>query len=342
MRRATRSHMPSITLSLISTNHDLMAPLLTGEVRVEGVTLATTLGDPSEVIWRQLRFAEFEIAEMSLSSFLIAREKRDELVAIPVFPARRFMQLELFYRTGAGIDGPASLAGKRIGVAEYQQTSSLWVRGLLESDFGVSQYSMQWFMERSEELSHGGATGFQPPAGISLTRVPPGETLDSLLFSGRIDVAPAGRALRHEPNKIDRQTRISEAEWASVAPLFPDPLAEGRRFVEKHGFVPANHLIVIRRDTHECYPWLAFNLYTALEQARQLARRRTRAAIPTYLVFRDEWLAMARSVAGDDPFPYGLQANRPMLETAVRYSLQQGLITKPVDVAELFPESVRD
>jgi 4,5-dihydroxyphthalate decarboxylase len=333
--------MPNVTLSLLATKHDLLAPIISGEVGVEGVTLATTLSDPSEAFWRQLHFAEFDIAEMSLSSFLIAREKSDDMVAIPAFPSRRFMQLDFFRRTDAGIDGPESLAGKRIGVAEYQQTSSLWVRGMLEDDFGVSQYGLQWFMERSEELSHGGATGFQPPAGISLTRVPAGETLDSLLFSGKIDVAPAGRALRHEPNRIDKQTNISMTEWSTVAPLFPDSFAEGKRFVEKHGFVPANHIMVIRRDTHERFPWLAFNLYAALETARRLAQRRTRTAIPTYLIFRDEYLSIARSIGGDDPFPYGLPANRPMLETALRYSLNQGLIKKPVDAADLFPASVR-
>ena len=333
--------MPNISLSLLATKHDLLTPVISGEVSVEGVTLATTLSDPSEAFWRQLHFAEFDISEMSLSSFLIAREKSDDMVAIPVFPGRRFMQLELFYRTDAGIDGPASLVGKRIGVAEYQQTSSLWVRGLLEEDFGVSQYSMQWFMERTDEVSHGAATGFQPPPGISLTRVPADETLDSLLFSGRIDVAPAGRALRHEPNLVDKQTHISKTAWTTVAPLFPDAFAEGRRFVEAHGFIPANHIMVIRRDVHERYPWLAFNLYSALEKARKIAKERTRAAIPTYLIFRDEYLAIAQSVAGNDPFPYGLRANEAMLTTALRYSLNQGLITKQVDAADLFPASVR-
>ena len=333
--------MPNVNLSLIATKNDLLAPLVSGEVTVEGVTLATTISDPSESFWRQLHFAEFDIGELSLSSFLIAREKTDDLIAIPAFPARRFMQLDFFCRTDAGIDGPQSLAGKRFGVAEYQQTSSLWVRGMLEEDFGVSQYSLQWFMERSEEYSHGGATGFTPPKGISLTRVPAGETLDSLLFSGKIDVAPAGRALRHEPNVVDKQTRISKTDWSSVAPLFPDPIAEGRRFVEAHGFIPSNHIMVIRREVHERYPWLAFNLYAATKKAKQLAHQRTRAAIPSYLIFRDEYLAIARSVAGDDPYPYGLRANEAMLTTALRYSLNQGLITKPVDAADLFPASVR-
>jgi 4,5-dihydroxyphthalate decarboxylase len=334
--------MPKVTLSLIATKNDLLAPLTSGEVPVEGADIITTLSDPSEAFWRQLHFAEFDIAEISLSSFLIAREKTGDMIAVPAFPARRFMQLDFFRRTDAGIDGPQSLSGKRFGVAEYQQTSSLWVRGLLEEDFGVSQYSLQWYMERSEEMSHGGATGFTPPPGISLTRVPAGETLDSLLFSGRIDVAPAGRAMRHEPNLIDKRTNISKTDWSSVAPLFPDSLAEGKRFVEAHGFIPANHIIVIRRDVHERYPWLAFNLYAALKTSRQLAQQRTRSAIPSYLIFRDEFLNIARSIAGNDPYPYGLRANEAMLTTALRYSLNQGLITKPVDAADLFPASVRD
>ena len=333
--------MSRLSLSFIVSKHDLLDPIVSGEVQVEGVDLVTTLADPSEAFWRQLHFAEFEVAEMSLSSFLIAREKTNDMVAIPVFPSRRFMQLELYCRVDAGIDGPAALAGKRIGVAEYQQTSSLWVRGLLEEDFGVSQFSMQWVMERSEELSHGGATGFKPPPGISLTRVPDGETLDSLLFSGKIDVAPAGRAMRHEPNLVDRQTNISKSQWATVKPLFADPFAEGRRFVAAHGFVPANHIIVVRRDVFERYPWLGFNLYAAMQKAREIARKRTRSMIPSYLLFRDEYLEMAQSVGGPDPYPYGVRANEPMLATAVRYSLNQGLITQNVEVDDLFPESVR-
>jgi len=333
--------MPRLKLSFIVSKHDLLEPIMSGDVKIEGVDLITTFSDPSETFWRQLNFAEFEIAEMSLSSFLIARERTNDMVAIPVFPARRFMQLEFYARVDAGIDGPASLAGKRIGVAEYQQTSSLWVRGLLEEDFGVSQFSMQWVMERSEELSHGGATGFKPPPGISLTRVPDGETLDSMLFSGKIDVAPAGRALRHEPNLIDRKTHVSESQWSMVKPLFPDPFAEGRRFVTAHGFVPANHIIVIRRDVYDRHPWLAFNLYTAMQKARDIARKRTRSLIPSYLLFRDEYLTMAQSVGGPDPYPYGVRANEPMLATAVRYSLNQGLITQKVEVDDLFPESVR-
>lgn len=333
--------MPKVPLSFITTKHDLVAPIVSGEVEVEGATLATTLSDPSEAIWRQLHYGEFDIGEMSLSSFLIAREQRDDLVPIPVFPGRRFMQIELFYRKDAGITGPESLKGKRIGVAEYQQTSSLWVRGLLEDDFGVSQYDLKWFMERTDDVSHGAATGFEPPKGISLTRLSGGETLDQLLFSGRIDVCPAGRALHHEPNLVDKVTHISKSDWETVAPLFPDPFAEGRRFVQKHGFVPANHLIVIRRETHEKYPWLAFNLYMACDKSRQLAQKRTRAAIPSYLLFRGEMLSLAQSVAGNDPFVYGLRANEPMLKTAIRYSVNQGLTKDAVDPADLFPPSVR-
>jgi 4,5-dihydroxyphthalate decarboxylase len=335
--------MPRIQLSFVSAVNERVLPLMDGTVQPEGVELVPTVSDPSETFWRQLNFQEFEISEMSLSSYLIARARGVDMIAIPVFPSRRFMHLELSCHADAGIREPSDLVGKRIGVGEYQQTAALWTRGTLEHDFGVSQYQVHWYMERTEELSHGGATGFQPPPGISFHRIPPDKSLASMLVNHELDAAPVGRAFSRETNVIDRSTRIrgEGGDWSKVHPLFPDPIAEGARFFRAHGFIPANHTYVIRGDVHRKYPWLAFNLYTAFVKAKELAYERLPQSIPSALIFGREYLAQTRRLFGDDPFPYGLKANRPMLETLVAYSHEQGLIPERPNIDELFAPSTR-
>jgi len=157
--------MSRLQLSFVSAYNERVQPLMDGTIQPEGVELLPTYSDPSETFWRQLKFQEFEISEMSLSSYLIARSRGMDFIAIPVFPSRRFFHAELSYHVDSGIKQASDVTGHRIGVGEYQQTASLWVRGTLDHDFGVSQYKVDWWMERTDELSHGGATGFAPPNG---------------------------------------------------------------------------------------------------------------------------------------------------------------------------------
>src|SRR3954464_6025362 len=257
--------MPKLKLSFISAFNERVDPLMNGTVQAEGIEILPTYSHPSETFWRQLKFQEFDVGEMSMSSYLIARERGFDMIALPVFPSRRLFHTELSYNTESGITKPADLVGKRIGVGEYQQTAALWTRGILEHDFGVSQFRVHWYMERTEELSHGGATGFKPPEGISFQRVPRDQSLASMLVNHEIDAAPVQRAFRRESNIIDRSTHIraSSGDWSKVRRLFPDPMAEGIRFYRDHGYIPANHTYVIRGDANRQYPWLAFNLYTA-------------------------------------------------------------------------------
>jgi 4,5-dihydroxyphthalate decarboxylase len=336
--------MAKIKLSFISAMNERVQPLMDGEVAPEGVELVPTYSDPSETFWRQLKFQEFEISEMSLSSYLIARSQGVDMIAIPVFPSRRFMHSQLSYHADAGIEGPGDLVGKRIGVGEYQQTAALWTRGTLEHDFGVSQYKVHWFMERTEELSHGGATGFTPPTGISFQRIPPDKSLASMLVNHEIDAAAVNRAFQRGSNIIDRSTRLraAEGDWSKVKPLFPDRIAEGERFFKKHGYIPANHAYIIRGDVYRQHPWLAFNLYSAFVKAKDLARERLAEGIPSGLIFGAEYLAATKKIFGDDPFPYGIKANRSMLQTIVDYSHEQGLTREKLKIEELFAPSTLD
>ena len=336
--------MPRIQLSFISGVNERVAPLLDGMVAPEGVELLVTRSDPSETFWRQLKFQEFEISEMSLSSYLIAKSQGFDMIALPVFPSRRFMHAQLSVHADAGVKQPNDLAGRRIGVGEYQQTAALWTRGVLEHDFGVSQYKVDWYMERSEELSHGGATGFTPPKGISFHRIPADKSLASMLVNHEIDAASVHRAFQSESNIIDRSTHIRAAggDWGKVKPLFPDLVAEGERFFKAHGYIPANHAYVIRGDIDRRYPWLAFNLYKAFLSAKELAQKELSNAIPSALIFGPQYLAATRKIFGADPFPYGVAANRPMLETIIEYSHEQGLTPKKLKLEELFAPSTLD
>ncbi|TAJ82064.1 hypothetical protein EPO44_17595 [bacterium] len=333
--------MPKLTLSFISAFNERVEPLMDGAVQPEGLELIPTYSHPAETFWRQLKFQEFEVAEMSMSSYLIARSRGSDMIALPVFPSRRLFHAEVLIHLDSGVKEPGNLAGKRIGVAEYQQTAALWTRGILEHDFGVSQYKVDWFMERTEELSHGGVTGFTPPPGISFHRIPPDKSLASMLVHHELDAAAVAGPWSRAANVLDRSARIPGAggDWSKVKPLFPDRIAEGRRFFKRHGFVPVNHAYIIRGDIHRKYPWVAFNLYSGFAKAKALALEKLAERIPSALFFGREYLAMTGEIFGDDPFPYGLKANRPMLETLIDYSHEQGLTPKKMKIEELFAES---
>jgi 4,5-dihydroxyphthalate decarboxylase len=341
--------MAKLQLSYIGGINERVEPLLTGEVQAEGIEIVPTRSHPSETFWRQLNFEQFDFFEMSISTFLIARDQGAEMVAIPAFPNRFFMHTNLHYHADAGIDGPASIAGRRIGVSEYQQTSALWTRGILEHDFGVSQFDLEWYMERTEELSHGGATEFTPQKGIRFHRVDRDKTLRQMLVDHEIDLGPAGSGglgsssgpLATGPmnwNFVDRSTLRSAptGDRSKVRPLFPDRIAEARRFVGQHGFIPANHFFAVRGDVDEKYPWVAFNLYRALIDAKRTAASRLVQSVPSALVFGPEYVAQTAEIVGEDPYPFGLEANRSMLELMTQMSYEQGLIRRRPALEELF------
>jgi 4,5-dihydroxyphthalate decarboxylase len=334
-----------LELSIICGTNERVAPLLSGEIEVEGVDLIHTKSDASETFWRQLNFEEFEIAEMSMSSYLIARDQGADMVMIPVYPTRRWFHAELMMHEDAGIKDPSDIAGKRIGVPEYQQTSSLWVRGVLEHDFGVSQYSLDWYMERTEELSHGHGTGFTPPEGIKFHRVPPEKSLAMMLTNHELDVSMGtGRARGEAWNLIDRSSTIrpSASAWAKVKPVFPDAREEAIRFFKAHGFYPANHGYVIRGDINEKYPWLAFNLYKAFLQSKEVYQKRLPRLIPSGLIFGQHYLRETQRLFGEDPYPYGVKANRDYIQTCIDFSHEQGFIKTKPKPEELYAAAVRD
>ena len=328
---------PHLELSIALSDNERTRPLLEGRVAPQGIKLVPTMVHPSEMFWRQLRFAEFDVSEMSMSSLIIAVSRGDtRWVAIPVFTMRKFFHTSIIVRTDAGIAAPADLRGKRIGVPEYQQTWAIWSRGILQHEFGVHARDIEWFMERNPDRSHGGATGFTAPAGVRVNQIPPTTDMGEMLLRGALD-----GALHYlvGKNLVDRST----VDVSGVTRyLFADPAAEGRRFYAKTGLFPINHTVVIRRALLESHPWLALNLYSAFVAAKAEIARHGAAYLQWYF---DAGLldgGVKRALAYNDPLAYGFKASRPVLETIAQYVHEQGLSARRVALEEIFAPSTLD
>src|SRR5881396_1224519 len=178
----------NIPISIAMASNPRTWPIFDGRVKPDGITLIPSAVHPSELFWRQLRFADFDVSEMSFSSLIMARSKGDDRwVGLPIFTTRKFFHAEILVRRDSGIDRPGDLKGKRVGVPEYQQTAALWSRGVLKHEFGVDPTDLEWWMERTPERSHGGATGFRPPEGVRFHQIPAEESIGTMLMDGKLD-----------------------------------------------------------------------------------------------------------------------------------------------------------
>src|SRR5579875_123417 len=325
--------MAQLQLSIAMHPNARSAPVLDGRIKIDGIDLLPTHAFPSEIFWRQLHFSEFDISEMSMSSLLIllASGNRD-WVALPVFTTRRFFHTGMWARNDAGIKSPADLRGKRVGVPEYQQTAALWSRGALKHEFGVDASEIEWGMERTEEVSHGGATGFKPPPGVKLHRIPADKSMASMLLSGELDAALHYIA---NTNLVDR-SRVDLDLRAEGHYIFPDRAAEARRYFAKTGFFPINHGMVVRRRIVEQHPWVVLNIYRAFLEGKDRWLAGVSEAAEAHLetgILPPENGALLKK----DPFPYGVVGNRHILETIARYSHEQGLTPRVLSLDEIFP-----
>jgi 4,5-dihydroxyphthalate decarboxylase len=330
--------MARLQLSLIMSANARSLPVLNGSVTPDGIDLTCTVAHPSEIFWRQLHFREFDVSEMSLSSLLMAvAHGNTDWVGLPIFTSRRFFHTWGWVRADAGIAGPPDLRGKRVGVPEYQQTAALWSRGVLQHEFGVAPTDMEWWMERTEERSHGGATGFQPPAGLRFHRIPAEDSIGAMLLDGRLD---ATLLYITDNNLVDR-SRVRLEDDSRVRRLFPDPIAEGRRYFAKTGLFPINHGMVVRRSIYEQHPWVALNIFNAFRLAKEQLAAETRELTATHF---DLGLLPpeARQGLAVDPYPYGVKSNRQVLETVADYSYEQGLTPRRLSLDEVFAPSTLD
>src|ERR1700730_6437715 len=321
-----------LQFSIGITSNPRTWPVIDGRIAPEAIELVPRVLHPSELFWRQLRFAEFDVAEMSMSSLLMARSKGDDrFVAIPVFTTRRFFHTGILVRRAARIDTPADLKGKRVGVPEYQQTAALWARGVLQHEFGVAPKEMEFWMERTPEKSHGGATGFKPPPGVVGKQILADKSIGTMMLAGELDAA-----LHYLPerNLVDR-SRADLANDPGFKYLFADPIAEGIRYYRNTGLFPINHQAVVRRDIFASEPWVAINLMKAFNKANEIANAPRVAHVADHLA--------AGLLAGDARtalIRHGVKTNRKVMETITQYSLEQGLTSRLIEVDELYAPNV--
>ena len=328
--------MAKLKLTCALSSNPRTQPIIDGIVSPEAIELETVALHPSEMFFRQLKYSEFDVSEMSCSSLTIATSQaQTEWVGLPVFTSRRFFHTGVLVRTDRGIEQPADLAGKRVGVPEFQQTAALWTRSVLRSEYGVDPRTERWWMERNPDKSHGGQTNFAPPPGIDLQYVPPEKNLGQMLIDGELD------ALSHwidARNLVDR-SHVDPRQSPNVRYLF-DRAAEAKRYYAKTGMYPINHTVVVRRSLLEREPWIARSVYDAFVAAKAAIGRERGASI-------EPWLATGvigpdgRAGLARDPMAYGVVAARRELESVTRYDYEQGLAKRRVGLEELFwPESL--
>jgi 4,5-dihydroxyphthalate decarboxylase len=322
-------------LSLALADNENTRPLLDGDVAAQGIRFLPTAVHPSEMFWRQLKYGDFDVSEMSLSSLIIAvSQGAKDWAAIPAFTSREFFHTRVIVRVDANIREPSDLRGKRVGVPEYQQTAAIWSRVALTSEFGVQPREIEWFMERNPEKSHGGATAFKAPDGVTVHQIPPTKNIGEMLLSGELDATLLYLANR---NLVDR-SRIDLLSDRRVKYLFADRAAEGRRYYAKTSLYPINHTVVVRRALLEQHPWIALNAYHAFVAARADVVNRGLAFLRCYEeigVLGDE----AKRALAVDPMAYGIRANRLVLETICQSVHEQGLSSRRVGLDEIFTAS---
>jgi 4,5-dihydroxyphthalate decarboxylase len=327
-----------ITLSTGFGPQPMTLPILDGTVQPEGIRLMPTAVEGSELFWRQLKFQDFDVSEMSMSSLTIATSKgQREWVGLPIFSMRRFFQTWILVRADAGIEQPADLRGKRVGVPEYQQTAALWARGILSDEFGVQPEDLLWFMERTPDKSHGGATGFAPPPGVRFEYIPETTNIGEMMLDGTLDAT-----LLYVPHAdVVGRSRADLHASPKIRPLFRDVQAEGARYFAKTGIYPINHCFVVRRSIAEADPSIPRRIYDAFVRSKELALQRRRTLLDPLLDTGIASDGVANAVDAD-VMAYGVKGARKVLETVTRYVHEQGLSSRRVGLEEIFAAGTMD
>ena len=323
-----------VHVTIACANYDRIAPIADGRVDVEGCDVTFVPLGPEEVFFRAFRYAEFDVSELSLNSYMMSTT-RDACayVAIPVYPSRSFRHSMIYVRADRGIETPGDLKGKIVGTPEYQQTANVWVRGMLEEQYGVRPGDMIWRTGGQEEPGRDERTPLDVPAGLDLAPIPKDRYLSEMFEAGEIDVYMSARA----PSPYLRGSPTIER-------LFPDVRAAEQAYFRDTGLFPIMHLIGVKKSIAEAHPWLPAALYRAFDEAKALAMDRLEETGVLYatLPWPADAAAEAKRLMGDDFWPYGVSRNRHALETITRYSFDQGLAARNLSMEELFHPSTLD
>ena len=327
--------MAKLRLNLACWNYDRTRALADGSVQPDGIDLNYLDLPVEETFFRMLRYREFEVAELSLSSYTVSLfgEQRP-FIAIPVFPSRFFRHSSIYVNADAGIRTPKDLIGKRIGTPEYQMTAPVWIRGILSEHYGVPVDSVTYYTGGEEEPGRPEKIRLDLPPNIKVQPIGEAQTLSAMLASGEIDALYTARM----------PSTFSLRRGAAVQRLFANYKEVEQEYYRKTRIFPIMHTVAIRRDVYEQNRWVAQSLYKAFVEAQ----RRTyedlymTAALKAMLPWLTSHVEETRALMGDDFWAYGFECNRASLATFLRYHHEQGLSKRILEPEELFaPETMQ-
>jgi 4,5-dihydroxyphthalate decarboxylase len=319
--------MAKLELSVAVGDYDRTRALIDGSVAIDGVDpIYMTLG-PEEIFFRAFRAAEFDICELSLSSYTVKTAQNNcPYIAVPAFVSRAFRHTAIYVRTDR-VKKPEDLKGRKVGLPEYQLTANVWARALLEDDYGVKPSDIHWIRGGIEEAGRPEKLAIKLPPGVRLDNAPDGATISGLLEAGEIDgfIAP-------------RPPTLVEKGHPNIGWLFSDPVAVAKDYYKRTGLFPIMHVVGIRRTLAEKHPWLPGAVFKAFEQAKAVGMEKLSdtSATKVTLPFVEEALRNARALMGEDYWSYGVEKNRKVLDYFLAQHHAQGLSSRRVAVDELF------
>jgi 4,5-dihydroxyphthalate decarboxylase len=313
-----------LRLTVACGDYEIVRAIKEGTVKADGLDLVMLTGmGPRERHWRMARHAEFDICEANVGAYFMERDHGVELTAIPVFLHRRFRHGFLFVNAKSGIREPKDLIGKKVGGTNFQPASNIWMRGILEEEYGLPHRQVTWVVERSEDVA------FTPPKDLRIEMIPPGKKLDVMLAEGEI---PAMLSPEIPRLFLQGDKRIVR--------LFPNYKDIELAYFRKTGIFPIMHVTTIRQEIVDKYPWVPTNLVKAFEEAKNIAYRRIANPRMVPIAWVRTALEEQEEVLGTDPWAYGLKpANWKNLETVLRYTHQQGMIGKMMPLDSLFADT---
>jgi len=326
--------MSDLRLSVAVGDYDRTRPLIDGDVQIDGVDPVFLRLSPEEIFFRAFRHAEFDICELSMSSFTVGLARGESrYVGVPVFPSRAFRHTSIYVRADRNIDTPADLKGRRVGIPEYQLTACVWARALLEDEYGVTPADIEWVRGGFEEPGRKEKIALKLPEGVSLTSAPEDRSLSAMLVDGEIDalIGPRMPASFYEKG--------TNVRW-----LFPDPVAAAADYYRRSGIFPIMHVLGVRKDLVERHRWLPATVFKAFAVAKAVcaARLVDTSATKVMLPFVEEQLHNARQLMGNDFWSYGFAENRHVLETFLRHHHRQGLSERLVSPEEMFDPTTHE
>jgi 4,5-dihydroxyphthalate decarboxylase len=322
--------MSKLQLSVAIGDYDRMRPLVDGLVQIDSVDAQFMLLDPEEIFFRAFRHADFDVCELSLSSYSVKTAAgTSPYIAVPVFPSRAFRHTSVYVRTDR-IKSPADLKGRRIGVPEYQLTANIWVRLFLEEDYGVRPADITWVRGGYEHPGRIEKISLNLPDDVKIENARADATISDLLASGEIDAVIGPRA----PSCFDRG-------HPHVGYLFADPQATATEWYRRTRLFPIMHTLGIRRTLAEKHPWLPVAIYKAFERSKVIALTKLSdtSATKVTLPFVEEQLGAARRLMGEDFWSYGLESNREVLRRFLERHHTEGLSSRLLSPEELFHPS---